>query len=85
MTELEAHGRLFMVDFYPLYLDGVLVTAPDSYLEAPTAVFFLDGSIPKKTMGASMKDGPCLMPLAIKYNVQQQYVVSPKDNHADCS
>ena len=75
LPDLVAQGRVFIVDFYPLYKDGLLEAAPHSVLEAPTAVFFLDGP-PKK---ANTK----LMPLAIKYNVQHSYVVSPKDRHAD--
>jgi hypothetical protein len=89
LADLVAQGRVFIVDFYPLYEAGVLVAAPNSFLEAPTAVFFLDGPIKKRGKGANKwntriaKNGPALMPLAIKYNVQQTYVVSPKDPHPD--
>jgi len=86
LADLVAQGRVFIVDFYPFYQDGVLEAAPHSVLEAPTAVFFLDGP-PKK--GSSIDNlskfaaTTRLMPLAIKYNVQHSYVVSPKDPHAD--
>jgi hypothetical protein len=90
LADLVAQGRVFIVDFYPLYQDGVLGAAPNAYLEAPTAVFFLDGPLKNRSSNgkwnkhaANAKHGPALMPLAIKYNVQQSYVISPKDPHAD--
>lgn len=98
LADLVAQGRVYMVDFYPLYREGVLEASPESFLEAPTAVFFLDGPLKKSsTSGAeddklfaakpkpttTSKKGLKLTPLAIKYNVQQKYVVSPQDPHAD--
>lgn len=89
LAKLVAQGRVFIVDFYPLYEKGLLEASPNSFLEAPTAVFFLNGPVKAKRNGApkrnarTFKNGPILMPLAIKYNVQQNYVVSPKDPHAD--
>lgn len=89
LATLVAQGRVFIVDFYPLYQEGLLEGAHNSFLEAPTAVFFLDGPIKKGSKStstwkkpAAARD-PVLMPLAIKYNVQQSYVVSPKDPHSD--
>jgi hypothetical protein len=115
MARLAAEKRLFVVDFMPLYREGLLVAAPDSYLEVPTAVFFLtDPSDEKRGRGgggsggggdtssstssnrnknkhfrakrmeaAAGKRSVRLMPLAIKFNVYNENVYSPKDTRAD--
>jgi hypothetical protein len=84
LSSLVAQGRLFTVDYYPLYQAGVLEASPNAFLEAPTAFFFVNGPIPKRRKwGKARKNDPALMPLAIKYNVQQTYVVSPQDPHPD--
>lgn len=84
MQKLVAEKRLFIVDFMPLHTQGLLVPAPNAFVEVPTAVFFLTG---KPTGGSSSLRGSegssRLMPLAIKFNVFNQNVYSPKDTHAD--
>lgn len=90
LTQLVAEGRLFVVDFTPLHREGLLVPAPNAFVEVPTAVFFLTGgsgsgsSTNSNLRGSSSTSSETqLMPLAIKFNVYNQHVYSPKDTHAD--
>lgn len=83
LSSLIAQGRVFIVDYYPLYQRGVLEASPNSFLEAPTAIFFLDSPTKNMKWNNLKKKDMVLMPLAIKYNVQQTYVVSPQDPHPD--
>ena len=90
LTQLVAEGRLFVVDFTPLHREGLLVPAPNAFVEVPTAVFFLTGGSGSSTSSnlrgsstSSSSNEARLMPLAIKFNVFTQHVYSPKDTHAD--
>jgi hypothetical protein len=83
LSSLVAQGRVFIIDYYPLYQAGVLEASPNSFLEAPTAIFFLDGPNKNSKWNNLKKKDMVLMPLAIKYNVQQTYVVSPQDPNPD--
>lgn len=72
LDELIAAKRLFVQDYTPFA--STLKPSPGNVAEAPTALFFLDG--------ADDADA-ALMPLAIKFNLQNQNVYSPKDSRAD--
>lgn len=95
MQELVAQQRLFIVDFMPLYQQGVLVAAPDAFLEVPTAVFFLTGppEKPAKRQGFTTskhpnKSGSQLMPLAIKVGLRLgadvKRLIDNSNNEAQC-
>jgi len=64
--------QVFMVDF-TVFKDS-LAPADGAVLEIPVAVFFIDG--PSATEGK-------LMPLAIKFTVNNQNVYSPQDDKLD--
>ena len=65
-------GQVFMVDF-TVYKDA-LGAADGAVLEVPIGVFFIDGKTPKEGK---------LMPLAIKFTVNNENVYSPKDERLD--
>ena len=72
LDELIAAKRLFVQDYTPFA--SMLKPSPGNVAEAPTALFFLDG--------AGDADA-ALMPLAIKFNLQNNNTYSPKDSRAD--
>ena len=63
---------MFIVDLVQ-YKDSV-TPSPESIQEFPIGVFFIDGKTPKEGK---------LMPLAIKFTVNNENVYSPKDERLD--
>ena len=76
LSTLIAQQRVFIVDFYPLYQQGLLQPGGNSKLEVPTAVFFIQG--PYQAGKRLQSKNARLMPLAIKFNVYNQNVYSPR-------
>jgi hypothetical protein len=66
---LISSGKLFMVDF-SVYGITSSDAAPNAAVEAPIGLFFVSNS-------------DRLMPLAIKFTIQNTLTYSPKDSHAD--
>ena len=69
LAQLIASNRLFMEDFTVLGLNSS-DAAPFSIVEAPIVLYFIDNT-------------PRLMPLAIRFTINNQLTYSPADVEAD--